>query len=100
MQQLSNDARQAILSEFDSLEERDHNVDQRAINQFFLTSHCDKYVESLGDRERLSTLVLLPRREDEYQQVGEYIKAYYNKATMDLSQSNYLLRRWIKNEDR
>jgi hypothetical protein len=43
--------------------------DQRAINQFFISANWDAYVESLGDIERLHSLVSLPTADDQYVKV-------------------------------
>ena len=97
--QLSAEDKNRIISAFDDLDSQVMNLDQRALNQFFISSNWDAYIESLGDRKALFSLVSLPDADDEYAKVRKYITTYYKTAVGRLHQSNYLLRRWIKNKD-
>jgi hypothetical protein len=68
-------------------------------NQFFISTKWDTYVESLGDRERLHSLVSLPAADDQFVKNEKYIVEYYRKAAGMLYEGNYLLRGWINNKD-
>jgi hypothetical protein len=88
-----------ILSAFDGLNSAVTGLDQRAINQFFISTNWITYVESPGDRERLHSLVSLPPADDQFVKVRKYIAEYYRKTAGMLYESNYLFRRWINNKD-
>ncbi|CAO3686322.1 unnamed protein product [Umbelopsis vinacea] len=88
-----------ILSAFDGLKSAVTGLDQRAINQFSISTNWDTYVESPGDRERLHSLVSLPPADDQFEKVRKYIAEYYRTAAGMLYESYYLFRRWINNKD-